>query len=157
VGDPFHKPAEFIYWSDVVGFDQLIDHTAALDPATFQVTLKEASGPFLLDLALFPFAIVSPTALQSSVEDLSQNPVGTGPFKFVEWVRGDHITLDAYSEYWDKTRGPSVSHLTIKGISDPSSLAIAVQSGGAQFAGPLNAPQAQHGFFRVPRIIAEES
>jgi glutathione transport system substrate-binding protein len=57
-------------------------------------------------------------------------------------VRGDHITFDAYPDYWDKSRGASVSHLTIKGISDPSSLGIAVQSGGAQFAGPLNAPQA---------------
>ena len=104
VGDPAHKSAEFIYWNDVVGFNDLWDHTDAVDSSTVQITLKASNGSFLLDLALFPFAIVSPASLQmlasGGIPDITGAPVGTGPFKFVEWVRGDHITLAANDSYW---------------------------------------------------------
>ena len=39
-GDPTHKAAEFIYWNDVAGFNDLIDHTEATDPYTFTVTSR---------------------------------------------------------------------------------------------------------------------
>jgi glutathione transport system substrate-binding protein len=87
--------------------------------------------------------IPSPAAVQKYGADFGTHPVGTGPYKFVEWVRGDHIGLEAFQGYWSKEIGPAVSKLTIKGIPEPSSLAIAAQSGDAQFAGPLNPPQAQ--------------
>jgi peptide/nickel transport system substrate-binding protein len=126
-GDPTHKAAEFIYWSDVAGFDQLIDHTEATDASTFTVSLKDASGPFLLNLALFPFAIVSPAALQTDVEDLSRNPVGTGPFKFVEWVRGDHITLAANDNYWGGR--PPLDQAIIRVITDNAARFFELQAG----------------------------
>ena len=58
VGDPAHTSAEVIYWNDVVGFNDLWDHTDAVDSSTVQITLKAPNGSFLLDLALFPFAWV---------------------------------------------------------------------------------------------------
>ena len=127
VGDPTHKPAEFIYWNDVAGFNDLIDHTEVTDAATFTVYLKDASGPFLLNLALFPFAIVSPTALANNVDDLSQNPVGTGPFKFVEWVRGDHITLAANDTYWGGR--PQIDQAIIRVITDNAARFFELQAG----------------------------
>src|SRR3954452_16343266 len=126
-GDPTHKAAEFIYWNDVAGFNDLIDHTDVVDSATFQVTLKNASGPFLLNLALFPFAIVSPAALASSVDELSANPVGTGLFKFVEWVRGDHITLAANDNYWGG--GPQLDQAVIRVINDNAARFFELQAG----------------------------
>ena len=86
--------------------------------------------------------IASIAAIQKFGTDFGTHPIGTGPYKFSEWVRGDHITLVPNPDYWDKASAASVSKLTVKGITEPSALGIAVQSGDAQFAGPLNAPQA---------------
>jgi peptide/nickel transport system substrate-binding protein len=119
-GDPQHKSAEFIYWNDVAGFNDLIDSTTVVDASTFQITNKDSSGPFLLNLALFPFAIVAPSTLNqlafSTIPDVGSAPVGTGPFRFVDWVRGDHITLAANTSYWGGR--PSVDQAIIRVITD---------------------------------------
>ncbi len=130
-GDPTHQAAEFIYWGDVAGFTDLVDRTEAVDPSTFRVYLKSASGPFLLNVALFPFAIVSPSALATNVDDLSANPVGTGPFKFVEWVRGDHVTLAANASYWGGR--PQLDQVIIRAIPDAGARFLELQSGGVDF------------------------
>jgi peptide/nickel transport system substrate-binding protein len=59
--------------------------------------LKAAFGPFLSNLANNG-EIVNQKAIESS--DPSRNPVGTGPFKFVEWVQGDHVTLERNDDYF---------------------------------------------------------
>ena len=124
-------------------FSAAIDHVEAVDDATVRLVAKQPFAALVATIAHPAGGIPSPTAFKQYGQDFGTHPVGTGPFKFAEWVRGDHITFDAYPDYWDKSRAASVSHMTIKGIPDPSSLAIAVQSGGAQFAGPLLATQAQ--------------
>jgi len=124
-------------------FSAAIDHVEAVDDATVRLVTRQPFAALVATIAHPAGGIPSPTAFKQYGQDFGTHPVGTGPFKFAEWVRGDHITLDAFSDYWDKARGASVAHMSIKGISDPSSLAIAIQSGGAQFAGPLNAAQAQ--------------
>ena len=147
-GDPNHKAAEFIYWNDVAGFDSLIDHTDVIDTNTFQITNKDSSGPFLLNLALFPFAIVSPATLQQlssgSIADVSGAPSGTGPFKFNEWVRGDHITLDANTSYWGGA--PLVDQVIVRVISDAGARFFEVQAGNVdmmEFPNPDDVKVAQ--------------
>ncbi|GAA0746816.1 ABC transporter substrate-binding protein [Clostridium oceanicum] len=73
-----------------------------LDDLKVKVTLKEASTPFLANLAMSLAApMVSPTAAKKHDGNLNQNPVGTGPFKFVEWKKGQSITLERNEDYWD--------------------------------------------------------
>src|SRR5690606_38911134 len=52
-------------------------------------TLKRPQAPFLKNLAMSPFGIASPTAFEEAGDAFGDNPVGTGPFKFVEWKRND--------------------------------------------------------------------
>lgn len=124
-------------------FGAVIDHVEAIDDGTVKLVAKQPFAAMVATIAHPAGGIASPAAFQKYGADFGTHPVGTGPFKFVDWVRGDHIGLEAYQGYWSKEIGAAVSKLTIKGIAEPSSLAIAVQSGEAQFAGPLNAPQAE--------------
>ncbi len=124
-------------------FSAAIDHVEVIDDGTVKLVAKYPFAAMVATIAHPAGGIASPAAIKKYGADFGTHPVGTGPYRFVEWVRGDHITLEANPDYWDKTIGPAVSRITVKGIAEPSALGIAVQSGDAQFAGPLNAPQAQ--------------
>ena len=82
--------------------------TAAPNPTTFVVTLKEPNNAFMHYLACpwQPLA-VSPTAVAKNAkgDDLAQdwlktNDAGTGPYVFKEFVPGSHYTLEAFGDYW---------------------------------------------------------
>ena len=84
------------------GYAPLYDQIASIEATTpTQVTfkLKRPFGPFLSNLANNG-EIVNKKAIESG--DPSRNPVGTGPFKFVEWVQGDHVKLAKYDGYFVK-------------------------------------------------------
>jgi len=85
-------------------FGSVKDGTVAkmdvLDDYTLRFTLPQPNAPFITSLAMVWQGIMSPAATKQYNCDASQHPVGTGPFKFVEAVRNDHITLDANAAYW---------------------------------------------------------
>lgn len=64
----------------------------------------------------------------------NNEPVGTGPFRFVEWVRGSHITLEKNPDYWEKDR-PLLDRITFKIITDAGAREAALRTGEIQYAG----------------------
>jgi glutathione transport system substrate-binding protein len=124
-------------------FSAVIDHVEAVDEYTVKFVASEPFAAMVATLAHPAGGIPSPTAAEAAGEDFGSNPVGTGPFRFVEWVRGDHITLEANPDYWNPELAAAVPSMTLRGMAEPSALGIAVQSGDATFAGPLEASQAQ--------------
>ncbi len=79
----------------------LIDHIDIIDPATIRIGLKAASGAFLAQLTDRSGMILAPKAAAQAGKDFAQHPVCTGPFKFVERVPQDHVTLERFPGYWD--------------------------------------------------------
>ena len=71
----------------------------APDATTVVVTLSEPYAPLLAVLADISAGIV-PREVVEAQGDLNANPVGTGPFKFVEWVQDQHVKLEANPDYW---------------------------------------------------------
>lgn len=63
-------------------------------------------------------------------------PIGTGPFKFVKWVRGSHIILERNPNYWDKPK-PYLDRIVFQIIPDHSARSIALESGEID-VGPIN-------------------
>jgi len=146
--NPYHAGGTFIAWNDLTGLAGLVDHTEVVDPATFKVSLKSPSGPFLSDLAVPGLGIVSPAALQANAADLSSTPVGTGPFKFVEWTHGDHVTLAANDAYWGGR--PQIDQVIVRSIPDNGARYFELQAGNIdlmEFPNPddVNAAQSAGG------------
>ena len=77
--------------------------------------------------------IVSPKAVKESGKAYGRKPVGTGPFKFVEWKEGDYILVERNPSYWDTdaagNRLPYLDKVLFKFIIEPSTLVAALQTG----------------------------
>jgi peptide/nickel transport system substrate-binding protein len=106
------------------------EHYAAIgdvivkDDSTITFSLKSPNANFLLDLAR-PGSVIYP---REAVDTLKSAPVGTGPFKVGEWVRGDRITLVRNAEYHVKGL-PKVERATFRFIADPNSALAALKAG----------------------------
>ncbi len=107
----------------------VIDETKGVevvDNYTIRVNLKAPSASFLANLSPAgdrPALMVSKDAIDKFGEDrMATNPVGTGPFKFVEWVTGDHMTFNKWENYWEKGEDgqplPYVETLVTRWIND---------------------------------------
>ncbi len=109
------------------GFNMLpavanVDSASAVDPGTVLIKFKRVS-PEVTDL-LQAMSIIDPAGM----ETVTKRAAGTGPFKFVEWVPGDRITLERNAEYWAKP-APFVDRLVYKVFSDSDAMVAALQSG----------------------------
>jgi peptide/nickel transport system substrate-binding protein len=78
-----------------------VDHVDVVDPLTVKMVLKAPSSPLLATLTDRSGMIVSKKAAEAEGKDFARNPVCSGPFKFVERVVNDHLTLARYPGYWD--------------------------------------------------------
>jgi peptide/nickel transport system substrate-binding protein len=78
-----------------------IDHVEVVDPLTVRVVLKQPSSPFLSQLTDRAGMILAPKAAAQEGNDFGLHPVCTGPFKFVERVPQDHVTLERFPQYWN--------------------------------------------------------
>ncbi|HET7265713.1 MAG TPA: ABC transporter substrate-binding protein [bacterium] len=104
--DRTHDPKLATRIGDVaIGF---YDHATVVDPLTVQIHLKSSWAPFLDAVSLY-YRLVSPAAVRKyGDKDFGTHPVGSGPFKFVEWVPNDHITLARNEAYtWS---APTANH-----------------------------------------------
>src|SRR5712692_1851801 len=72
----------------------------AMDDSTVRFVLKEPRASFLAIMTSGAASIVSPTAAMKSGQDYAVSPVGTGPFKFVAWDRGQRVVLEKNPGYW---------------------------------------------------------
>jgi len=76
------------------------ESSTVIDDYTVEVKLSAPYGPLLRMLSLMEFAIISPTAAESlGLEDYGFAPVGTGPFKFVEWTLQESTVFEKNPDY----------------------------------------------------------
>ena len=110
-------------------FKPIMEDVRAVDPTTVEFTLNEPFAPFLNTLAHPAAHIVSPAAVEQYGDDLGQNPVGTGPYQFVEWVRGERLVLEAFEDYFGGT--PNLSRIEYSIVPEAATRVALLETGEA--------------------------
>jgi peptide/nickel transport system substrate-binding protein len=132
--NPYHYEAQVFEYYETMwgGFDDasIITSVDKVDDYTVKFILSAPLAPFVANLAMDMFAISSPDAIKKAGENYgtpSGGCVGTGPFKFVEWTEGDHITVAANDDYWGGR--PKIDQIIWRVIPDDSARFLALKAG----------------------------
>src|SRR5207249_4363469 len=106
------------------GYYEAIGDIIVKDDYTITVTLKGTNANFLLNMAR-QGSVMYP---REAVDTLKSEPIGTGPYKVAEWVRGDRIVLVKNPDYHVKGL-PKLDRVTYRFIPDPNAALAALKSG----------------------------
>src|SRR5256712_6924574 len=94
---PFNKLGKYPFANYFFGNVKAVE---VVDPSTVEFVLKEPRASFLAILTAGAASIVSPTAVKKLGVDYALQPVGTGPFRYVAWDRGQRVVLEKNPSYW---------------------------------------------------------
>ncbi len=113
-------------------------------PTPHQVVLVlDKPAPYLLTALAASESPIVPRHVYAGAEVLghpaNQAPIGTGPFRFKEWVKGSHIVLERNPTYWDAPR-PYLDQIVIRAIPDAAARMAALESGELLLAGDRPIP-----------------
>ncbi len=134
----------------------VLDSVEVIDDTTVQLNLTQPVGLLPNMIASSYFGLDSPTAVMEAGADYgtpSVGVVGTGPFKFEEWLEGERVVLSAYDNYWGGEVG--FDQLVFRGIEDPTARLAELQAGTVDIAvdlGPddLSVIESDPNLVRVP-------
>ena len=121
---PYHDTGPF----PLAFFFSAVETTEVVDDMTVKFTLNAPYAPFLSNLAYPTGLIVSPEAVKADGADFGRNPVGTGPFKFVEWNSNERVVVDRFEDYWGDTAG--LQAVVFRPITDANTRVAEMLAGG---------------------------
>lgn len=134
--ETFLDPASLTYSA---GAQDILRGYRVVDDRTFELVSKEPVASFLYDVptVVLPKHVwenVAPDDWPSDPGSTGRDParvVGSGPFRFVEWVEGDHVTLARNEAYWDRelSRAPYLDELIVQIMPDSAARALSLNAG----------------------------
>jgi peptide/nickel transport system substrate-binding protein len=120
-----------------------IDSVEVIDEYTVAIHLSAPYAPLLDGLAQVYLGMASPAALREWGADYQFHQVGSGPFKFVEYVPNDHLTLVRNDDYnwgpaiYDHSGPAYLDEIEFRFFTDPAGRALALEAGDADVMGEL--------------------
>ena len=113
-----------------------IQDIKVVDDRTFHIALRKPNAMFVFNLARANSAIIA----KEEVERLKSHPIGTGPFQFSAWVRGDRIVLSRFKDYYEPGV-PYLDRVVFRFIQDPSAQMAALRAGDVDVIGAAMNPE----------------
>ena len=121
--------------ADNLGAIKTVD---VVDEYTVKVSLKNAFGPFLQTLATDAACLINPNVMKHEKNGdlaqawLAQHTDGSGPFKIIEWSRGERCVLEAKPNYWGTK--PKLEKVIVRFMRESSDQRMALESGDIDIA-----------------------
>ncbi len=140
-GVKFHNGNDFT-WEDVQftmerlkdphsefrNFGAVIASVAPVSNDPWVIDIKtRGSVPFFVQTLHMIFAMDKESTASRSPGEVAQTPIGTGPYRFVEWVKGSHLRLAANERYWGGA--PAITQAEFRAVTEPSTRIAAITSG----------------------------
>jgi peptide/nickel transport system substrate-binding protein len=110
-----------------------VQEIQVVDPQSVRLVMSKTDSR-IFDLLANNFAIMPAQYIKDvGADGIAKKPIGTGPFMFVEWVKDDHLTLEANPNYWDGSyKGkPQVKTVILRPVIDPATRLADLRSGAA--------------------------
>lgn len=110
-----------------------VKHAEAPDPFTFRVTYGKPFAPALAswDASILPAHLLEGKDITKS--ELARQPVGTGPYRFKEWVPGQQLVLESNRDYFEGR--PYIDRYICRIIPDSSTMYMELKAGGLDYMG----------------------
>jgi peptide/nickel transport system substrate-binding protein len=124
-----------MWTTSLKGAMDVVQEAKATSPTELKVTLSKPSNDWLFRMTTRIGAMFS----QTGVDKLATDPVGTGPYKFGSWKRGDSIVLQRNDAYWGTK--PFFNQVTLKYFKDPTALNNALLTNTINVIGTVQAPE----------------
>jgi peptide/nickel transport system substrate-binding protein len=132
-----------------------VKDVVVVDPYTVTINLTQKNTAFLANLAMSMAApIVSPAALEAGNNSVMEAPVGTGPYKFVKWNKGENVVLVRNDDYWGEKA--KITNVIFRIIPDNSARVLALNNGEVDMIDGIDATvvdtitQAGNKLFQAP-------
>jgi peptide/nickel transport system substrate-binding protein len=128
---------------DHVGFMQIfrqskLKEVKVIDELSFQM-ITEEPAPELLFWLSESFIVPPKYYSESTAETLALEPIGSGPYKLVEWVKDDHLTFIANEDYWQGA--PEIKNVVLRVIPEATTRMNELMAGNVHFITALNSEQ----------------
>ena len=114
--------------SEFLAFGNLIKSVEMVngDPWTIDIVTTVSTPYFVQNLHQI-FIMDKESTENRSIGEIGENPIGTGAYKFVEWVKGSYLKLEANADYWGGA--PKVKYAEFRPITEPSTRVAAISTG----------------------------
>lgn len=109
-----------------------LESTDIVDDYTVNINTIGAFAP-VLNALTSPLAGIMPKHIMEENENaMAEHPIGTGPYKFVEWKQGEYVKMEAYEDYWGGV--PKTKNLIMQVIPEASQRTILLETGAIDVA-----------------------
>lgn len=129
-----------------------VDSVTVLPGNKVKVTAKAPFAPLLKTFTYQSVGIFSKAAIEKagSDQEFAKHPIGPGPYKFVQLVRGDRMELEAFDQYW--AGKPKIRHVVVRYVPDISARVAALEAGDVDVIHDFTPQDAQR-IKRNPNLV----